>query len=335
MGKTTVALGIALNAVDRGAKVGYMKPLGDRIIYDKKGIYDADAGLFAELLDLGVEASELTVTFDWRDALGSEGVHGHCVRVADRLESGIDVMMVESAEAFCFGGTVGMDSGSMASALDADVILLTGGKMPEDLDRIRVAKAYYDSIGVHVVGLVLNAIAPDMQGDVDDVMRPIIEHMGIPILGTVAMDATISRATVGSLTESLNAKVVAGQDGMDRTIENVFVGALSAISGSAMPAFHLPNKVIITGGDRSDMILASLESEASAVVLTNNLLPPTRIMNMADDLSIPLISVPMDTFSAAEMVRDMTVLTHGDDDEKIEAIKKAVTGLDVSRVLGV
>jgi len=85
-----------------------------------------------------------------------------------------------------------------------------------------------------------------------------------------------------------------------------FVGAMSGDAPPALPLFRIQNKLAITGGDRSDMIVAALESSTSGIVLTNNIIPPQNIIAKAADKNVPLLLVPYDTFRTAKQIDDMT-----------------------------
>jgi BioD-like phosphotransacetylase family protein len=62
----------------------------------------------------------------------------------------------------------------------------------------------------------------------------------------------------------------------------------------------VPNKAVITGGDRSDVQLAALETQTKALILTGNLQPSPIVMARAEDLQIPMILVNLDTLAAVE-----------------------------------
>lgn len=82
-------------------------------------------------------------------------------------------------------------------------------------------------------------------------------------------------------------------------------------------------KLVITSGDRSDMILASIEAGGtSAVVLTNNILPPAQVMSKATEKKIPLLLVPGDTYSVAMQVERIEPLLTADDAQKAKQIER-------------
>jgi BioD-like phosphotransacetylase family protein len=99
---------------------------------------------------------------------------------------------------------------------------------------------------------------------------------------------------------------------------------MSADAALRLPVFKKENKLVITGGDRSDMILAALETNSVGVVLTNNVTPPPNILSKASDLNIPILLVSDDTFQAAKHVDDMEALLVKDDIQKINLLEQMI-----------
>jgi hypothetical protein len=58
----------------------------------------------------------------------------------------------------------------------------------------------------------------------------------------------------------------------------------------------------VTGGDRTDIQLAALESSTNCLILTGHFSPNTIVLNRAEDLEVPVISVDLDTLTTVELV---------------------------------
>jgi BioD-like phosphotransacetylase family protein len=99
----------------------------------------------------------------------------------------------------------------------------------------------------------------------------------------------------------------------------------SASAASKDPGFQAEDKMVITSGDRADMILAALDSNSATVVLTNNILPPANLVAKAEDLGIPLLLVPLDTYQAAKQMDNLEPLPTKDDQDKIALIERMIT----------
>jgi BioD-like phosphotransacetylase family protein len=73
------------------------------------------------------------------------------------------------------------------------------------------------------------------------------------------------------------------------------------------------NKAVVTGGDRSDVQLAALETSTTMLVLTGNLPPSPIVLSRADELGVPMVQVDMDTLTAVERMERLMghVRLHG------------------------
>jgi BioD-like phosphotransacetylase family protein len=101
------------------------------------------------------------------------------------------------------------------------------------------------------------------------------------------------------LADHLNGTILTAADKTDELVENFMVGAMG--QEKALRFFQrVPNKAVITGGDRSDVQLAALETQTKALILTGNMQPSPIVMARAEDLQIPMILVNLDTLAAVE-----------------------------------
>jgi hypothetical protein len=118
--------------------------------------------------------------------------------------------------------------------------------------------------------------------------------------------------------------VLAGDKGLSNTYKDIFVGAMSADAVLRVQRFNKESKLVITSGDRSDMILAALDTKAAGIILTNNILPPANIIAMAGAANTPLLLVAQDTFQAAKKVDDLVSLLSKDDLPKMDLLQALV-----------
>ncbi|MBE0556356.1 MAG: hypothetical protein IH628_03905, partial [Proteobacteria bacterium] len=128
----------------------------------------------------------------------------------------------------------------------------------------------------------------------------------------------------GYLADRLFAKAITCEDKLNRTAGNIFIGSMSVGSALKNPLFLEEHKVVVTSGDRHDMIAASLASKAAALILTNGILPPSNIIEKAAKLEIPLLLVSADTYEIARQIEGMESLPTKDDTEKIAMVARMV-----------
>ena len=115
-------------------------------------------------------------------------------------------------------------------------------------------------------------------------------------------------------------------------IKNTFVGVVPADEAVRSPAFKKENNLLIVSGDRADLVVAALESDYSAIALTNNIMPPANILNNASLLKIPILLVPSDTYRVARQIDSLESLITETDSAKISLLELlAKNNLDLAK----
>jgi BioD-like phosphotransacetylase family protein len=77
------------------------------------------------------------------------------------------------------------------------------------------------------------------------------------------------------------------------------IGAMNM--DSAIRHFRrMPNKAVITGGDRADIQLAALETSTKCLILTGDLYPNDVILGRAQEKGVPVLVVRSDTLQTVD-----------------------------------
>jgi BioD-like phosphotransacetylase family protein len=89
------------------------------------------------------------------------------------------------------------------------------------------------------------------------------------------------------------------------------------------------NAAIVTGGDRTDLIMQALETKPSAIILTGNLYPSMGVLIKAKETGTPILLVPYDTFTTIEKLKEMQGIVTADslktrDKDLITIIEKEI-----------
>jgi BioD-like phosphotransacetylase family protein len=221
-----------------------------------------------------------------------------------------------------YGISVHLDALSLARFTGGRLLIVVSGDENAIVDDIHFLKRHVDLAGVNLGGLILNKV--ENLDEFQSNHLPAITRMGLRVIGLIPYQIELTRFSVYYLAERLFAKVITGEGGLKRIVKNIIIGAWSANVFLQNPLFKEENKLVITGGDRTDMILASLESDTSAIILTNNILPPSNIISKASERNIPLLMVFSDTFQTAKQIDSLEPLLTRDDAEKVELLKQLV-----------
>lgn len=301
-GKTMVAVGIALKARDSGKRVSYFKPItGSREFGE---MTDEDTALMMSILGLPYAPKDMTLFSAGPVYLSRYRSPSSCQK---RLRSGFelvsreaDLVIIEGPPVLESFRTLGIDAVSAAGLLGSGVIVVSAVQDDRSVDE---AVMYHDlarSEGVKV-GLILNHVAPTMLARCREVYRVHLERRGCNVLGVIPRRSEAALPTVREFAEAVGGKVLTGEEKLDRRVQDILVGAMSY--DVAIDYFRkAPNKVVITGGDRSEIALAALETSTSAIILTGGLHPPTGVLVRAEEKGVPVILVQEDTYGTVEML---------------------------------
>ncbi|KJK53655.1 phosphate acetyltransferase [Streptomyces sp. NRRL F-4428] len=195
----------------------------------------------------------------------------------------------------------------IANELGAVVVPVVGGtKHPAEEVRAEARNAYraYESLGCHVVAMVVNRVAAE---DRDLIAERLAARLPVPCY-VLPDDKSLSAPTVAQITRALGGEVLLGDGaGLARdALDFVFGGAMLPNFLNALT----PGCLVVTPGDRSDLVIGALAAHASGtppiagVLLTLNERPGEDILALASKLApgTPVVSVAGNSFpTAAEL----------------------------------
>ena len=331
-GKTSVIVGLGRSLEKR---MGYLKPFGDRLLYRKKRLWDYDAALVTRIFGLAENPEEMSIGFDHsklRFMYDEAGIRGKLAEIVADTEKGKEILFLEGGREIGYGMSVHLDSLSLARHTSGALVVVVSGDEGTILDDVTLIKRHLRTDGIRLAGIILNQVQ-----DVEDFRTSYlgaVEQLGIPVLGILPYRAELTHLSLAFLGETLFAKVISGEEQLRRIVRNIFVGAMSTDAALRNPFFTKSEKLVITSGDRSDMILAALEGDTAGIVLTNNILPPANIISRASERGVPLLLVAADTYEAARQVDNIECLLTSDDADKIALLETLVREhVDLKRLL--
>ena len=330
-GKSVIAMALALTAKDLGIKIGYFKPVGvESIGGPTEKVLDEDAETMKRLLELEDETEVYCPIILRKDMFFEEFSPENSKKYIDEILSAYreaseekDIMLVEGAPTLSWGAFIGCSVPSLASKLKAEIILVSRFKSDHIVDEIMQARDYAARWGIAISKVIINRVPKGKIERAKQMVRPILEHHGIEVLGIISEDTVLGSLTVREIFEAVGGTILAGKEGLDRLVENVLVGAMRP--ESAIRYFQkTKNELVITGGDRTDIIFAALEAGATAIILTGNLHPSVKVFPRADDLKVQLILVPYDTYTTLRMVQEIVGKIKPTDLKRIDRAKRLV-----------
>lgn len=309
-GKSLVVISLALKAKSIGKKVGYFKPIGIGSSLTAQGdVVDEDVEMMKQILKLEESPDIICPIMLGKNefledcaSVETEELFGKIVESYGKVSAGKDLMLIEGTGSMWTGSFMGLEAPKIAGDLSSKVLIVSRAENDSVIDNLVHAYDFCKKYGVSPIGAILNRVPVDKVERTERDIIPCLENRGVAVLGLIPEDRELLALTVREICDALGGKILAGEDGMDRTIQNFLVGAMTM--ESAMKYFRrAADKLVITGGDRTDIILAAMEAGASALILTGNLYPTIKILPRADDQGIPVIMVAHDTFTTLNLVQ--------------------------------
>lgn len=321
-GKTSLIIGLG-RALSK--KMGYLKPFGVRLLYKKKRLWDCDASLITNIFKLEENPEDMSIGFHHSQllySLNEKATAEKILNALDHVSHDKDMVFVEAGRDIFYGASVYLDAISLAKTVEGKLLIIVSGYEDTIIDDICFLAKYIRLDGLDFLGVVINKVA-DLE-DFKSVYLPRIQQMGIPVLGVIPSIPELTYFSAGYLAERMFAKVLAGESGLNRQVRNVVVGSMGTDAAMKSSMFQDHHQVLIASGDRSDLILTSLENNAAAVILTNNIVPSPFILCKADNLGIPLLLVSTNTNETSKQINTIEPLPTMDDTEKINLIEKMI-----------
>ncbi|WNZ22857.1 phosphotransacetylase family protein [Leptolyngbya sp. NK1-12] len=302
-GKSAIVLGIAQQLQSKGLDIAYGKPLGTCLTRTQTEVIEEDVLFMANTLNLPKERvlpmllplDEITIA----DYISSEGQLSYQQQLQSYSQfSASDLVVLEGAGTLQEGKLFDLTLPQLAQRLDASVVLVARYHSALILDSLLAAK---QQLGSHLIGVLLNDVLPDQLERVHSQIQPFLQQQGIEVLGILPRNDLLRSVSVRELVHQLNAEVLCRPDRLDLMVESLKIGAMNV--NSALGYFRKGrNMAVVTGGDRTDIQLAALETSTQCLILTGHLPPSSTILTRAEDLEIPILSVDLDTLTTVEIV---------------------------------
>ena len=305
-GKSTVALGMLDLLVRQVQRVGVYRAVS-RVPEPPSSDAGADAPR-DHVLEMLLAHEGVDITYEQAVGVTYDDVHADpdaaLSRIVDRYHAVAErcdaVVVVGTDYTDVAGATELSFNARVAANLGAPVLLVVSGheRTPDDVQALaRLSLAELRANHAQPVGVVVNrSDAPAVPSLVDD---------PLPVW-TIPEEPFLQAPTVGRLAEAVGGRLMLGDpDLLHREALDLIVGAMSF----EHVLDHLSDgAVVITPGDRSDVLLGLLSAHAAAsfpslagILLTGGYVPHGMIAQLLSALGprVPVVSTTMGTYQAA------------------------------------
>jgi phosphate acetyltransferase len=310
-GKSIIALGLVNLLAGKTEKIAYFKP----VISREGGEKDNHLQTISKYFNLSAPYEDMFVFT--RNEVVKQINAGHEAYIIDtiidrfkKLQERFDFVVVEGSD-FMGGSTnVEFDGNiSICKNLGIPAAILVKGEGKSVLEIIDTAvsttKSFMDE-GVQILTVIANKI--DLEKE-EEIRTQLSKALPKEIIVTsIPSNKDLGNPTMQEIHESVGGKILFGEHLLSNQVDNSIVGAMQLHNCLTRLS---KNTLIVTPGDRGDIIIGALQAnlsknyeKVSGMVLTGGLVPEPTIIKLIEGLDtvIPIIAVESGTFKTVNRV---------------------------------
>jgi phosphate acetyltransferase len=331
-GKSIVSLGLMQLLLSKTAKVGYFRPIIDDCL---PGEIDNHINTITSYfnLDLAFEdayAFQRTEVLRKKNQNQEDEIISRIIEKYKALEERFDYVLIEGTSFTGEGSLIEFDINVLiAKNLGVPAIILASGKgkpLEELVGGLQIAYDSFRDKGVEVLSVIANKVAIENRELVITALQKKLPPS--VIVNAIPLNPILANPSIKEIVDALDATVLFGKDYLNNQAGYFSVGAMQLRNYLT----HLKKDgLVITPGDRADIILGALQANISAnypsisgIVLTGGLVPEDSINKLIEGLSdvVPIISVQGGTFSVTNTIGDIKSQIYAANTQKIETSVK-------------
>ncbi|MEM8998965.1 MAG: phosphate acetyltransferase [Bacteroidota bacterium] len=325
-GKSLFVLGFMQLLLGKVPKVGYYRPVIDDV---KDGEMDNHLATVLEHFQLDLVPEEtfgLTKgqVINYYKSNQQGEILDEIILKYKKMEEHHDFVLVEGSDFSNDGKVIEFDLNiEIAKNLGIPVVLVDnvqGKTLTEFRGNLDAALTTYLHKGIKVLAVVANKVK---QEDLESLTRDLNEGLGDHTqVYAVPRVKNLSHPTLKEIVAAMDGEVLFGSQYLDNQTGSFGVGAMQLHNYLR----HLRDKsLVITPGDRSDIILGALQAHGSenypnlsGIILTGGIVPETSILKLLEGTThVPIISVPHGTFEATNIVGNIKSKIYAKSTQKI------------------
>lgn len=331
-GKSAIALGTMQMLSRSMGKVAVFRPIINEPQLEGK---DPDINLMLEYFKLDQSYKD---TFAYTHKEAQEIINQASINL---LLENIIQKFKELEKAYDFVLCIGTDflgkdpvfefdlNANIASNLACPVMLVTNGDDAGYLDMADSLQLIMESLspyGLDVIATIVNRsnLTPT---ELDQLRHVLRRYYDDSLIYAIPSDPVLGRATMNDVMRGLKASVIQGGDLMDTPVGDYIVAAMHVDN---FINYIAKDQLVITPGDRTDILLAALASKhsvsmpnISGVLLTGGLRPPESVMKLIDgwsDTPLPILLTESHTYPTVTALQEIYGLIEPGDTRKINTV---------------
>jgi phosphate acetyltransferase len=343
VGLTSVVLGLVHACQQKGIKVGHFKPISQpsrNVLQNKNQV-------------VNLSQNDSSISLSYVEEQMGEGHHDivleQLVANFDNFSKDYDLTIIEGVIPTTRQPYAGRINRDVAQTLSAEMILVGSpdSDSPEEFeDRLEVSAETFGGIkNKKLIGCIINKINSPDKDEYGLLPRETEFKSGIDystwntlsiftsrnfdLLGSIPWEMDLIAPRVSDIANYLEAEIINPGDYQHRRIRSI---SFCARNAENLMSHLQPSRLIVTPGDRTDIIIATCLSalngtKVAALLLTNGYQPNEQVMQLckqAMQTGLPVLSVPWDTWQTSRHLMNFNPEIPQDDLQRHEKVKQFV-----------
>lgn len=326
-GKSIVSLGVARRLLRRTRRLAVFRPI---INTELEGKRDKNIDLLLSYFRLDIPYED-TFAFHAHEALELLAQNDYdkflnrVIQKYKNLEDNYDFVLCIGSDLSTEGTAFEFDANvAIAQAIGSPVLILTNATrndIEDVLGPIHLALEAFQAKKCPVIGVIVNRAAQDQTDELREALgQELPEEIAFSVIPENPM---LGSPTLKEIATHLKADVLYGHDRLDRLVPHYMVIAMQMQN-------YLPRiknqALLITPGDRGEVILSALEAHRSTnypsisgLLLTTGEKPAPSVTRLLDGLPdiLPILSVETETFETVANINNVRSYITADNPTKI------------------
>ncbi len=327
-GKSIISLGLMQLLLGKAAKVSYFRPIIDDF---EPGGTDNHINTISKYFNLDISFEDAyaftrSEVIRLKNEDHDDEIISKIIEKYKAIEEQSDFVLVEGTNFSGEGAIIEFDINVViAKNLGIPAIILASGvgkTMDALVGNLQIAYDSFDDKGVQVLATIANKVQPE---NVALVVAGLRKQLPSTVLvAAIPLNPILASPSLKEINETLNGRILFGEKHINNRVDGFSVGAMQLRNYLN----HIKeNGLVITPGDRADIILGALQANLSAnypnisgMILTGGLTPEPPILKLIEGLSdvVPMISVEGGTFAIASSIGAINSQMYAENTEKIK-----------------
>ena len=332
-GKSLVCLGILEMILRKTKRVGVFRP----IIGGNRKSRDKNINLLLTHFNLDIEYED-TFAFTRREAreMISGGQYNKVLDTViekyKNLEKQCDFVLCEGTDYTDEGSSFDFDINvDIAKNLGCPVLILGRGDMGRELEEVispvQLSYEHFANKECEILGVIINRVRSALAHELLLDIRHRIKDKEL-LISVIPENIVLQSPNMQEIANHLGAEILYGEELMGKQVYRYSVAAMQMQNYLE----HMTeNCLVISPGDRGDIILTALQAHQSqnyppisGLLLTTRLLPNSSIKKLLDGLPsvLPILSVDSNTYDTVSRLATLTSYIDPESHHKITISKK-------------